>query len=74
MSAIPRNENESFEDYKVRRAADNEATKRAMKGKLVHNSYYDGIYINEEKNTRKALKQSFGSFRQFKKNTKKGGK
>lgn len=74
MSSIARNENESFEDYKARRAADDAATKKALKPKMFHDSYYDGIYINDEKNAYKAHKASFSSFRQFKKATRKGGK
>lgn len=74
MSAIPRNENEDFADYKERRAADHAATQKALAGKLFHDSYYDGIYINKDKNARKALKASFSSFRQFKKAARKGGK
>ena len=44
MSAIPRNEGEDFADYKLRREADHEATKKALKGKLFHDSYYEGTY------------------------------
>lgn len=54
MSAIPRNEGEAFEDYKARRAADHAATQKAMRGKLFHDSYYDGTYYNPERASRKA--------------------
>lgn len=57
MSAIPRNEGESQEDYKVRRAADHEATKKALKGKLVWDSYYLGTYENKKKQAKRVAKQ-----------------
>lgn len=56
MSAIPRNENESFEDYKERRLQDHERTQRALKGKLFHDSYYEGTYENKEKQAKRAAK------------------
>lgn len=57
MSAIPRNEGEAFEDYKERRAADHAATQKALKGKLFHDSYYEGTYENKVKQAARARKQ-----------------
>lgn len=74
MSAIPRNEGEDFQEYKLRRAEDHATTKQARKPKLFHDSYLDGTYTNMERNAYKAEKESFPSFRQFKKANKKGGK
>lgn len=64
MSAIPRKEGESQEDYKVRRKADHEATKKALAGTVAHDSYYYGTYKNPnraaiklERKARKANKK-----------------
>lgn len=55
MSAIPRNEGESFEDYKIRREADHQATYNSLYyGKTFWDSYYDGTYYNPERKAKKA--------------------
>ena len=59
MSAIPRNEGEAFEDYKIRREADHQATKKALKGKLFHDSYYEGTYYNPVRVDKKANKGNY---------------
>lgn len=51
---MQRNENESFADYKARRAAANKAVKALKYGTLFHNSYTDGTYTNPEKRALKA--------------------
>lgn len=51
---MQRNENESFEDYKIRRKAANEATKEALAPKMVWYSPEDGTYY-AGKNKLKAL-------------------
>lgn len=57
MSAIPRNDGEDFAEYKLRRAADHVATK-ASRTKLFHDSYYDGTYINPEKEAKREHKKA----------------
>lgn len=60
MSAIPRNEGESQEDYKVRREADHQATYNALYyGKTFWDSYVQGTYVRSEKKvpSKKALKK-----------------
>jgi hypothetical protein len=51
---VQRNENESFEDYKVRRAAANKAVKALKRGVPFHNSAEQGTYINWDKRELKA--------------------
>lgn len=47
--SIKRNEGESFADFKERRITDNEATRFALKPKMFWDSYYQGTYVNKEK-------------------------
>lgn len=51
---MQRNENESFENYKIRRAAANKAVKALKRGVLFHDSMSQGTYINWEKRELKA--------------------
>ena len=73
MSAIPRNEDESFEDYKERRMTDAYKTKKARKGIVFHDSFNEGTYVTPQKDDRKQalreLKKKIGS-RQLKKTIK----
>lgn len=69
--SIARNIGESFADFKERRISDNFKTELALKPKLFHNSFYDGIYINPKRNAKKALKAVMSN-RQIKKAKRKG--
>lgn len=51
---MQRNENESFSDYKARRAASNKAVKALKRGVVFHDSSYEGTYVNKEKQAIKA--------------------
>lgn len=51
---MQRNENESFEDYKIRRAAANKVVKALKRGVVFHDSMYEGTYRNPEKRAMKA--------------------
>lgn len=51
---MQRNENESFEDYKIRRAASNKAVKALKRGVVFHDSSYKGTYVNKKKRELKA--------------------
>ena len=52
--SVTRNENESFEAYRQRRAASNKAVKALKRGMLFHDSGYYGTYVNKEKRAKKA--------------------
>lgn len=52
--SIARNENESFEDYKQRRAESNRAVKALKRGVLFHDSAIYGTYVDVEKQAAKA--------------------
>jgi hypothetical protein len=54
---MQRNENESFEDYKIRRAAANEAVKALKRGVLFHDSYVYGTYTNPKKRAGKEARK-----------------
>ena len=58
MSAIPRNEDEAFEDYKARRSLDHYNTKIARMGTLVHSVYHDGTYVNPNRAAIKAERKA----------------
>lgn len=59
MSAIPRNEGESFEDYRLRRAADHQATyNAAYHGVTRHDSYLYGTYRNPQRAAIKAERKA----------------
>lgn len=58
MSAIPRNENETFEDYQARRAADARAVKKFLEGTVFHDSFNDGTYINPKRQLKKKAKRN----------------
>jgi hypothetical protein len=51
---MQRKENESYEEYKIRRAAANKAVKALKRGVVFHDSRYEGTYINPEKRALKA--------------------
>jgi hypothetical protein len=51
---MQRQENETFEQYKQRRTAANNATKRFLKGTLFHDSFHQGTFINWDKRELKA--------------------
>jgi hypothetical protein len=51
---MQRNENESFTDYKIRRAGSNKAIKAIKRGVVFHDSSYEGTYVNKEKRAIKA--------------------
>lgn len=51
--SIKRNEGESFADFKERRIIDNENTRISLKPKLFWDSYYQGTYVNPNKQSRK---------------------
>jgi hypothetical protein len=56
-----RKENESFEDYKVRQKEDAIALKAFKQGTLFWDSYYQGTYINHEKQAARKLKAQKGN-------------
>jgi hypothetical protein len=48
-TSLERGVDESFEDYKIRRAASNKAVKALKYGKEFWDSSYAGTYVNKEK-------------------------
>lgn len=58
--SIKRNEGESFEDFKLRRAEDNALTKALLKPKLFWDTFNLGTYTNPEKRAYKAQHTKFG--------------
>lgn len=55
---MQRNENESFEDYKARRAESNRAVKALKRGVVFHDSAIYGTYVNAEKQAAKRNKSN----------------
>lgn len=55
---MQRNENESFEDYKARRAEANSAVKALKRGVVFHESAIYGTYVNAEKQAAKRNKSN----------------
>ncbi len=72
--SIKRKENESLEDFKLRRSNDNCKTKHALKPVLFWDSYNNGTYENEDLREYKQYKKAFSSNRQFKKFMKQQAK
>lgn len=64
---MQRNEDESFEDYKVRRTLSDLELKMFKKGVLFWDSDAHGTYFNKVLNEYKAAKKKAGSHRQMKK-------
>lgn len=68
---MQRKENESFEDYKIRRAENNAWSDAVDKGHVRHDSMMYGTYVNTQKADKKAKQKALGlSSRQFKKEWK----
>jgi hypothetical protein len=53
-NTLARGDGESFEDYKIRRAAANKVVKALKRGAVFHDSRYEGTYTNPEKRALKA--------------------